>query len=616
LFYYRVTLQKSNAPLLTYESDIDIPIGTLVSVPLKSKTKQAIILSKVSKPEFDTSKIESISEYRYSDTQLDIAKFMASYYFSTLSEALSLFVPYKVHQPHSTKTIPQDISKPTLTLAQSKAYEEISSQDISLLFGVTSSGKTEIFISLIADTIKQGKSAIMLMPEISLTPQMQDRLERYFGSRVAIWHSKLTKSQKSKILQGIYDGTIDIVAGARSALFVPLLDVGVIIVDEEHDDSYKSINSPRYNARDIAVYMGKKIKAKVLLASATPTPSSYHKYPVVRLKTPYIPTKKNYHFIGGNDITPQIIQAIDTTYKKGEQSLVFVPTRANFKYLYCNSCGKTHTCPYCSVGMALHREKKMLKCHYCNFTQSIIQECSFCGASPLLSNRIGTQEAIEQIQLALPHIKIQQFDKDSITTPTKLKNALKDFANKKSDVLLGTQMLSKGHDYANITLSVITGVDYILGLCDYRARERAMNLVTQIAGRSGRAKEATILIQSNNQEFFQRYLADYEEFIKDELEFLQMASYPPYTYLARVLISNKDDSKAAKTTLDTTSKLKSFEDIEIVGSGKAPIEKIANRYRYHILLKSPQRLKLLQALRSIYTTSKDVQIDIDPIEFS
>jgi primosomal protein N' (replication factor Y) len=159
-------------------------------------------------------------------------------------------------------------------------------------------------------------------------------------------------------------------------------------------------------------------------------------------------------------------------------------------------------------------------------------------------------------------------------------------------------------------------VDYILGLCDYRARERAMSLVTQIAGRSGRAKEATILIQSNNQEFFQRYLADYEEFIKDELEFLQMASYPPYTYLARVLISNKDDSKAAKTTLDTTSKLKSFEDIEIVGSGKAPIEKIANRYRYHILLKSPQRLKLLQALRSIYTTNKDVQIDIDPIEFS
>jgi primosomal protein N' (replication factor Y) len=266
--------------------------------------------------------------------------------------------------------------------------------------------------------------------------------------------------------------------------------------------------------------------------------------------------------------------------------------------------------------MALHREQKMLKCHYCNFTQIILQECSFCGASPLLSNRIGTQEAIEQIQAALPHIKIQQFDKDSITTPTKLKNALKNFANKKSDILLGTQMLSKGHDYANITLSVITGVDYILGLCDYRARERAMSLVTQIAGRSGRAKEATILIQSNNQEFFQRYLADYEEFIKDELEFLQMASYPPYTYLARVLISNKDDSKAAKTTLDTTSKLKSFEDIEIVGSGKAPIEKIANRYRYHILLKSPQRLKLLQALRSIYTTNKDVQIDIDPIEFS
>jgi primosomal protein N' (replication factor Y) len=397
---------------------------------------------------------------------------------------------------------------------------------------------------------------------------------------------------------------------------VPFENLGLIIVDEEHDDSYKSINNPRYNARDIAVYMGQKIGAKVLLASATPTPSSYHKYPVIRLKKPYIHTKKTYQFIGGNDITSEIISALRQVHQKGEQSLVFVPTRANFKYLYCSSCGKTHTCPYCSVGMALHREKRLLKCHYCNFTQSIIQECSFCGASPLLSNRIGTQEAIEQIQSQLPDIKIEQFDKDSITTPTKLKKALKNFAEKKSDILLGTQMLSKGHDYANITLSVITGVDYILGLCDYRARERAMSLVTQIAGRSGRAKEATILIQTNNQEFFQSYLNDYEDFIKDELEFLRIASYPPYAYLARVLISNKDDSKAAKMTLDLTTKLKLHTNIEIVGSGKAPIEKIANKYRYHILLKSHQRVSLLQALRDIYTPSRDIQIDMDPIEFS
>jgi primosomal protein N' (replication factor Y) len=399
-------------------------------------------------------------------------------------------------------------------------------------------------------------------------------------------------------------------------LFTPLQNIGLIVVDEEHDDSYKSMNNPRYNARDLAVYMGKKLGAKVLLASATPTPSSYYRYEVVKLKEPYIKTDKNYQFVTGSDITPLMIKYLQANYEKGMQSLVFVPTRANFKYLYCSSCGKTHTCPYCSVGMALHRNHKLLKCHYCNYTQAIVEQCSFCGASPLLSNRIGTQEAIEQIKSAIPSIEIEQFDKDSITTPTKLKKALQNFSLGKSQILLGTQMLSKGHDYANITLAIITGLDYVLGLADYRARERAMSLLLQIAGRSGRAKHATIVVQTQNQEFFSSYLDDYEKFLLDELEFLKMANYPPYSYLARVLISHKDDTKAAKMTLDITTKLKEFDTIEIVGSGKAPVEKISNRYRYNILLKSSQRVELLKALHSIYSPSPSLQIDIDPVDFS
>jgi primosomal protein N' (replication factor Y) len=264
--------------------------------------------------------------------------------------------------------------------------------------------------------------------------------------------------------------------------------------------------------------------------------------------------------------------------------------------------------------MALHRNMKHLKCHYCNFTEAIVDTCTQCGHTPLTSERMGTQEAIEVIQTAIPDIQVEQFDKDSITTAKKLKEALGRFERGQSDVLLGTQMLSKGHDYANITLSIIMGLDYILGLADYRARERAMSLLFQIAGRSGRAKEAQVLVQTADTAFFQTYLDDYECFIKDELAFLEMADYPPFVSLARILIAHKDESKAGKITLDTVTKLKAFKDIEIVGSGKAPVERIANKYRFHILLRSKHRVPLLKALHTV--DCREIEIDFDPVEFS
>jgi len=479
---------------------------------------------------------------------------------------------------------------------------------------VTGSGKTEIFISLMCDVLARGENIIFLMPEISLTPQMQKRLTKYFGQEVALWHSKITKKRKTQILEGIKDNSIKIIAGARSSLFVPFENLGLIVVDEEHDDSYKSNSRPRYNARDIAVLIAQKVGAKIVLASATPSISSYFKYDVVKLSQPYIKTKKKYKFILGEKIDNNIILSIDKHFKDDNQSILFVPTRGNFKYLYCQSCGETHKCPYCSVGMALHRNYKYLKCHYCNYVEAIIDSCSKCNYFPLSTNRIGTVEAIDIIKEAIPNIEIEQFDKDSITTTKKLKDALKRFEEKKSNLLLGTQMLSKGHDYANITLSVIMGLDYILGLSDYRARERALSLLFQIAGRSGRSKEAEIIIQSANSDFFGNYLKDYEDFIKDELLFLEMAEYPPFVSLARVLVAHKKEERGASIVSSCVDGLKIFKDITIVGYGKAPIEKIANKFRFTILLKSKNRIELLKALHSV--NSRDIEIDFDPIDFS
>jgi len=590
--------------------------GTIVSVPLKTTLKDAVVIEKVAKPEFETAEVASVSESYYSSEQMEIAKFISEYYFSSLSEGISLFLPFgkKQGEVNSEKLVVNSNDLPTLTISQQKAYDELLKKEKALLFGVTGSGKTEIFILLMAKMLQEGKTSIFLMPEISLTPQMEKRLKVYFGEHVAMWHSKLTKKKKESILKDIEEGKIRIVAGARSALFVPLKDLGLIVVDEEHDDSYKAMTRPRYHARDVAVLMGSKLGAKVVLASATPSMGSYYKYDVIKLDRPYVQTEKKYKFISGDSINNTILDAIHRHYKAGGQSLLFLPTRGNFKYLYCENCGKTHLCPFCSVGMALHRKHRHLKCHYCNYTEPIRDTCTHCGHTPLKSERMGTVEAIEVISEAVDGIQIEQFDKDSITTAKKLKEALNRFESGESQLLLGTQMLSKGHDYADITLSIIMGLDYILGLADYRARERAMSLLFQIAGRSGRAHAAEVIVQTGDPEFFQTYLADYELFIKDELAFLEMAEYPPFASLARILIAHKDENKASKITLDTVTKLKAFKEIEIVGQGKAPVEKIANKYRFNILLRAKSRVPLLKALHTV--DCPEIEIDFDPVEFS
>ena len=616
MHYYKVNLLKSSAPHLTYHTKTPLERGRVVTVPLKSTSKEAIVIDEVEQPQFQTVGIDCISEKHYKVEQIEIASFLSQYYFSSFGEAISLFMPYRDNYKHTNiDTIKAE--PPTLSNLQQKAYENILANDKTLLFGVTGSGKTEIFISLIYEMIEEKKNSIFLMPEISLTPQMEKRLRIYFGNSVAMWHSKLSKKKKEQILDRIASGEITLIAGARSALFVPLRDIGLIIVDEEHDDSYKAMTRPRYHARDVAVLMGDKIGAKVLLSSATPSVSSYHKYPIVKLDKPYRETLKSYHFISGTTLSTEMINSIQKNYEEGGQGLVFVPTRGNFKYLYCEKCGKTHLCPYCSVGMALHRYRRHIKCHYCGYTEAIAEQCTYCGYHPLKSERMGTVEAIEMIQKEIPNIQIEQFDKDSITTPKKLKDALNRFEAQESQLILGTQMLSKGHDYANITLSVILGLDYILGLADYRARERAMSLLIQIAGRSGRAKEAQVLIQSNHPEVFEPYLYDYEKFLQDELSFVE-DQYPPFVSLARILIAHKEQEKAMNTTANIVEKLRRHQnieqDIEIIGHGKAPIEKIANKYRYHILLRSKKRTPLLQLLHSI--NQRGIEIDMDPIEFS
>ena len=453
------------------------------------------------------------------------------------------------------------------------------------------------------------------MPEISLTPQMAKRLEEHFGESVVMWHSKLTKKQKEKALQKIYSGEASIVAGPRSALFLPVKDLGLIVVDEEHDESYKSSQRPRYNARDLAVYLGKLHGIPVVLGSATPTLSSYEKYPHIRLKGRHFESHRTFIYEHSVErLTPLIFQKLHERLEKKEQSIVFVPTRANFKYLQCADCGEGFECAFCNVGMSLHRNIRALKCHYCGFTQAIPKVCPKCGSEHLVSSRLGTAEVVEELREQFPDAVIEQFDRDTITTQNKLKKVLERFNNNEIDILVGTQMLSKGHDYHDVTLAVVLGMDNMLGLPDYRARERALSSLIQIAGRSGRKRDAEVIVQSFNEEFFSTFVEDYDAFLEEE-KFYREGLYPPYRRLARILFAHKNAQKAKEQMEMMVENLQRFsQTVQIVGKGECGIAKVAGKYRYEILLRAAKATDLIKAIRASMVDLAEV--DMDPLEFS
>jgi len=585
-------------------------IGKLVEIKLRNKLVKGITFSQCEKPQFKCEKVENITAYFYHDKYLKIIKFLSQYYSCSLGDAGNLFTPFRGSKPKK-QALMIDIA---LSDAQQNAYDFIMTEQTCLLFGDTGSGKTEIYMKLFETMINDGKTAIFLMPEISLTPQMLLRLKEKFGDLVAIWHSKITKKKKEGILEGIRSGEIKIIAGARSALFLPLENIGLIVVDEEHDDSYKSAQRPRYHARDVAVYMGKVLEAKVLLGSATPSLTSYEKFPFFRLKGTYHDSEKAYIFEHhDSEITDFVIEEISKSIASEKQVIVFLPTRANFKYLSCFDCGAFVECPYCSVGMSLHLEKNALVCHYCHYTERVPQVCPKCHKTDMRVNRIGTAEVVRQLGEIYHDRVVAKFDRDEITTESKLKKVLKSFNDKAIDILVGTQMLSKGHNYLGVDLAVVIGIDTILSQPDFRAREKAMSLLLQIAGRSGRKGEGRVLIQTQNRAFFETYLEDYELFLKDELAYRE-GVYPPFKKLMKVQVSGKYKNKTMDEMAGMRECLEGHKGIEIIGAGEAPIAKIASKFRFHILLRSDSAKALLEAVA--HCKSKNCEVDIDPVTFS
>jgi primosomal protein N' (replication factor Y) (superfamily II helicase) len=612
MYYYQLSIIGSPLELFTYQSNVFIEKGTKVLVEFHHRNKNAVVLDACEKPLFDTNDILEVYEEVYSLQQLKLAQFIASYYICSLGDALTLMMPFR---ENISRVELEDVKETSIQLSskQMQALLFLQEHQTSLLFGDTGSGKTEIYMKYFEQMLKQDKRSIFLMPEISLTPQMGLRLENHFGSLAVMWHSKLTPKQKKLALEKIHSGEAKIIAGPRSALFLPIDDLGLIVVDEEHDDSYKSSSRPRYNARDIAIYMGKLYGVPVVLGSATPSLSSYTKFPHVRLKGGHFESSKIYEYEKSPEaLTPLVANHLEHILNLKEQAIVFLPTRANFKYLICGDCGHTYECSFCSVGMSVHQKTNALKCHYCNFSQAVPQVCSACHSKNLTSSRLGTAEAVKNIQEQLPNARVEQFDRDVITTASKLKKALKRFNEKETDILVGTQMLSKGHDYHGVTLAVVLGMDNILNSSDYRSREKALSSLIQVAGRSGRLSDAKVIVQTFNEDFFQSYLGKYELFLEDEKS-LREGLYPPYKKLCRILFSDKNGAKARDAMEMMQSKLLQIKNIEIVGFGKCSIEKVANKWRFEILLRGDKSTDLIKAVMASRVPL--AEIDMDPIEF-
>ncbi|MGX3011746.1 replication restart helicase PriA [Helicobacter sp. 23-1044] len=503
---------------------------------------------------------------------------------------------------------------PRLSCAQQGALDFIFSHPKTLLFGDTGSGKTEIYINAICATIAKNQSTIFLMPEIALTPQMEKRLKGVFGDLVCIWHSKISKAKKEAILANL--DSAKIIAGARSALFLPVKNLGLIIVDEEHDEAYKSSTSPRYNARDLAIFLAQKQGIRLILGSATPSLNSYYNFSrenaLFRLRGGYFAGERKISF-DDEMLSQNMLDKIKTTLESKRQIIVFVPIRGNFKVLQCVSCGGGIKCENCAINLSLHSKRNALICHHCGFAKPFFDKrtiCQSCGGDEFRALKIGTQEICKQLQNHFPHAKIAIFDRDEIKSEGKMRRILGEFNDKKIDILVGTQMISKGHDYHNAALVAIFGIDALLNSSDFRAYERAVSLLVQIAGRTGRKSDGEVVIETKNAKFFTRFMDDYEKFLKFELQ-NRANLYPPFRRIALLIAQNKDESKA-KNILQNAKKIveSAQKNIEIIGLSKAPIERIEGRWRYFLLLRAKSAKELIGAVS--LCKNLPLTIDIDP----
>ena len=533
---------------------------------------------------------------------------------------------------------------PQLTDDQEKVIKEFneSNDQIYLLEGVTGSGKTEVYLSLSEQVLKQGKSVLMLVPEISLTPMMVEYFLHRFENNVAIIHSELTPAEKYDEYRKIAHGDCKIVVGVRSAIFAPLKNIGLIILDEEHVESYKQDTLPFYHAREVAIMRAKYYGAKVLLASATPSLESrargqknvYHMlYLSKRINNQKLPTTKivnmlDYHNIDRDSyiFSHALREALHLTLAKNEQAILLINRRGFSTHVTCRNCGYVFKCPTCGIALTYHKKDNMLKCHHCDYVEPLPETCPECGSSYLIKTGFGTERIQEEVERLFPSARTLRLDSDSAKNKSKIPETIEAFRKKEADVLIGTQMIAKGHDFPDVTLVGIVLADIGLSMPSYRSNERAFQLITQAIGRSGRKeKPGTAIIQTYLPSHYAiTYAArqDYELFYRREMEMRKLQFYPPYAYLASITLRGKNEEIVIENTYRIVDFLNdSFMDgAQVLGPSTPYIPYDLGLHVRCILIKfkDPNNARqIMEKMRELfaYNSQYELLINIDPYNF-
>lgn len=520
-----------------------------------------------------------------------------------LTQERDIRTPYKGLNKKSKEVV--------LTKAQAKAVNGVLSTDktTTLLFGVTGSGKTEVYLNFIENQINLGKTAIFLVPEISLTPQMLSQLRNRFGETVAILHSGLSAGERFDEWWRLRDGTAKIAVGARSAIFSPVSDIGVIIIDEEHDGSYQSESSPRYDTLEVAKFRAEYNGAKIVLGSATPSVGSFMRaengeYNLEKLterinkrslpSVEIVDMKKEVRRGNASPFSSALKSEIEETLEKHKQAILFLNQRGYSKNVICTECGHVQNCPSCDVSLTYHMEDNSLLCHYCGAKFKMITACTECGSKYLKYGGTGTEKVVAELKKLYPQARILRMDRDTTQNKEGHFGILKDFSEHKADILVGTQMVAKGHDFPDVTLVGILDADMSLNFSDYRSNERTFALITQVAGRSGRAsEEGKVVLQTyapENEVLLRAVRYDYLGFYKREIAIRKATAFPPFTDIVRVLVSSVKEEYAVETTRRIYDKISliysSHKDkFRFFGCMKSPIKRLQNKFRYQILMR-------------------------------
>ncbi len=538
------------------------------------------------------------------------------------------------------------------TAEQEKAYRELSrSIDhgefcTHLLHGVTGSGKTEVYLRCIQRVLEHGKTAIMMVPEISLTPQTVDRFRRRFGEKVAILHSGLTRIERYNEWEKVLEGRVSIVVGARSAVFAPFQNLGIVVIDEEHDTSYKQDSTPRYHGRDTAIVRARAQNAVVILGSATPSiesrdnaESGKYRYlsldtrirnrllPLVRVAGMNKERKQNKNF---SILSNALKTAIRARLDRQEQTFLFLNRRGTANSVFCTECGYVFHCPRCSVTLTFHGTGNLFRCHYCNHTARVPDACADCRGEVIRFSGFGTQKLEEETRRLFPQARTVRLDRDTTRHRSAFESMHQLMTGGEIDILIGTQMITKGHDFPNVTLVGVVHADLSLNIPDFRSCERSFQLLTQVAGRAGRGEvPGQVIVQTHNPnhyvyDFVREH--DYEQFYRKEIGFRRRLNYPPFTRMVALEITSEDERQgealAGKIKTALGSLIRRHPGVELLGPSRAALYRLNNKFRWHVILRGP-RIRPLQGILTAFrelpqcnpTSNSRVKltIDVDPV---